>query len=157
MNDLDNLFNEFESRKSKELDANERKKQAEKQLSNRASLDLRDKVLPVLNDFSASIQKRGHESEVTERIDNYSSPNIELKITLKTKQNEYYSSSSTSTIRFIHNDSAYIQVDYEIGGRQGRSSSMNLESNNTVVEGKLTQEWVRSKTLSFVQMVLNSN
>ena len=156
MSELDKLFSEYGEKKQREHEAQERKRVQEEELQQKTIEILETIVLPVLKEFSAEIKKKGHKSEIEERLGNYSYPNVELRFKPVSKVGNRSSYASYSKLLFVHTDSGMIQFNCEINTPQGKSSSYHAESGHTFDHNEITEDWVRSKTLSFIETVLNA-
>ena len=150
MSELDKLFSDYEERKQKEKEADEKKRLQEKELRDRSIPVLKSVVLPVLKELSLAIQQKGHESAVEVHFENYVFPSVTLTFTPAVKGREGAIYVSASKLVFSHTESGHIEASEE----RTRAGKQTHYGRVTLKISDMSEEVVRSRALSFIEAVL---
>jgi hypothetical protein len=141
MNDIDELFNAFDEKKRKEQEDVEQKNQNAQNIEESASQVLNEVVLPVIKELSTVIQQKGHKAEF-----NHDSDYVELNFTPS-------STYRPSLLIFHHNGSGEIAIIQQTN----KSDVDGTHEYSSIVPAEADQEWIRSRTLDFIKLVLEIN
>lgn len=141
MNDIDDMFNAFDEKKRKEQEEIEKKNQIAQKLQEKAYKVLDEIILPAIKELSAVIKQKGHKAEFKRDYD-YVEFNFAPSDTYQ-----------PALLKFHHNGSgeiAIIQVTNKLDADRNNKlpSEVPIEAN---------QDWVRSRTLDFIKLVLEVN
>jgi len=141
MNTIDEMFNAFDEKKLKEQEEIEKKNQNTQRLQEKAYKVLDEIILPVIKELSAVIKQKGHKAEFKRDYD-YVEFNFAPSGTYQ-----------PALLKFHHNGSggvAIIQI----------TNKLDADRNNKLpseVPTETNQDWVRSRTLDFIRLVLEIN
>ena len=150
MSDLDSIFNQHAIRTQKQREANEKRQATDKERGENASRILSSVALPVLKELSEDIVKRGHQSEVRERLD---SNHPSLEIHFRPRQSDSWKSSARSTLEFSLNQMGKVEIKRTIGNTE-RDALAGYRSNEEVALADVSESKVRGTVLVFITSAL---
>ncbi len=157
MKELDQLLSDFEARQRTRNESLEQKEHREEQERNKSREVLERLILPVLQEISSGIVKKGYRSEVRQRLKGFLSPNIELAFSPIRGNGLPVGCLPWSVLSFIHSNSGQIEIRQEVKATDHASPSRSFESAIQVSIESLSEEMVRASALSFLSSVLEIN
>lgn len=155
MRELDKIFSDFERRKQREKEAQDKKDAKHKAFRIVAVKIINEKVAPLLKEISAHIKDHGHEAKVSLLIDGYSYPRVSMSFQVVCEDLQCHTGISKISF-FTATSEDRMEVNGEIWGKSGKSKCSSSDGQCFKLLSEVTPEWVKKQVLYFVGAVLNN-
>jgi hypothetical protein len=158
MSDLDKLFDEYEETSEKKQKELQEQRNRQDEESGLVKKNLKEVILPVVQEFSTNIKQRGYVVTIEERFGDQGYPSITFNFTPPLK-NERSRHSSPSSLEFMQSRKTPggIDLSLEINNVDGKSSSYTFNDKAKWDPMNINEASVRAQVLFFIESVLKAN
>jgi len=156
MQKLRSLLKSYDERKSGEhADSRAARQEGERQRQT-CGERLREIVRPVLRGFVAELQNAGHDASIQDHTDEEDAyPSVALSFSPRVRGE----SALTSVLAFRYDPrrGIVVQRDIRASVTRGRVVTASTDRLGTIGVDAVSEEWVETKTLNFIEAVLKAN
>jgi hypothetical protein len=121
---------------------------------------LRKVVRPVLDDCMAELRSGGHEASVQDHTDSEDAyPSVALSFTPRARGASRRTAALASVLVFRYDPrrGIVVQRDIRASAARGKLVTTSADRSGTIGVDAISTEWVETKTLNFVETVLQAN